>query len=57
MPSTNERVFTAPPPAPRSTRRGTRRAEPVTELPPPRAEPVDPAELEALLRPPDEDEE
>ena len=57
MPSTDERVFVAPQPTGRATRRGTRRAEPQIDTPPPRAEPVDPAELEELARSADEDEE
>ena len=54
MPS-SERVYAAPPPAPaRSSRRNIRRAEPIEEAPPPRAEPVDPEELAEIE---DEDEE
>ena len=56
MPSTDERVFVAPPPAENSSRRRGRRAAPGFEAPPPRAEPVDPAELEELQAI-DEDEE
>ena len=55
MPS-NERVFVSPPPPPGSPRRIIRRALPDADAPPPRAEPVDPAELEQPA-PPDEDEE
>lgn len=57
MPS-SERVYAAPPTAAdASFRRNRRRAVPAEEAPPPRAEPVDPAELEELVPPPDEDEE
>jgi hypothetical protein len=55
MPNSSERVYAAPPPARRSSRR-SRRAIP-QETTVMRAEPVDPAELEELALPPNEDEE
>jgi serine/threonine-protein kinase len=55
MPS-NERVFVSPPPPAGSPRRIIRRALPEADAPPPRAEPVDPEDLEEVI-PPDEDEE
>ena len=55
MPQSSERVYAAPPPADRSSRR-SRRAVP-QESAPPRAEPVDPEELEELAPAPEEDEE
>jgi hypothetical protein len=56
MPQSSERVYAAPPPAPERSSRRSRRAAPQESVPP-RAEPVDPEELEEVVPPPDEDEE
>jgi hypothetical protein len=56
VPQSSERLYAAPPSASERSSRRSRRAVP-QETPPPRAEPVDPEELEALVAPPDEDED